>query len=151
MEFLDYPGLKAFKEELDLKHKQMEQENSETYATKKEITKKNYTSVINPDNIYEDFNDNQVYFHFDDDSGNQDKQINLFVNRDNDFNDSHVGVKSYHFMNGLGCPTDGLRGDYSYIVAKGFIKAGEGEVPSEFYTKAEVDKLISDLREELRG
>ena len=137
MEFLDYEGLAKFKELLD-------SENGDKFATKQEITAKENTSVINPDNTQEKNNDNQVYFMFDEDSGNQDKSINLFINRDNDFNESHVGVKSYHFMNGLGCPTDGLNGEYSYIVAKGFIKAGEGEVPSEIYTKAETDALLNE-------
>lgn len=151
MEFLDYEGLAKFKELLKLKEDKTSQENDEKYATKKEITAKENTSVINPDNTQEKNNDNQIYFMFDSDSGNNDKKINLFVNRDNDFNESHVGVKSYHFMDGLSCPKDGLKGDYAYIVAKGFIVAGDGENPSEYYTKEEVDKLISDLREELGG
>ena len=132
----------------------MLQYSDDKYATKEQITKKNYTSVINPDNTREKFNDNQVYFNFDNDSGNQDKKINLFINKDNDFNDSHVGVLSYHFMDGLSCPADGLKGDYSYIVAKGFIVAGGGESPADMYTKGQVDAIVANLQrqiDELKG
>ena len=152
MEFLDYEGLAKFKELLD-------SENGDKFATKQEITAKENTSVINPDNTQEKFNDNQVYFMFDEDSGNQDRSIDLFVNRDNDFNESHVGVKAYHFMNGLGCPTDGLKGEYATIVAKNFvIKDDNKEVAigidnlnvsldtDKYYTKAEVDAMIAALK-----
>ena len=150
MEFLDYEGLAKFKELLD-------SENGDKFATKQEITAKENTSVINPDNTQEKFNDNQVYFMFDEDSGNQDRSIDLFVNRDNDFNESHVGVKAYHFMNGLGCPTDGLKGEYASIVAKDFvIKDDDKEVSigiddinvsldtDKFYTKDETDALLDE-------
>lgn len=150
MEFLDYEGLAKFKELLDL-------ENGDKFATKQEITAKDNTSVINPDNTQEKFNDNQVYFMFDDNSGNQDRSIDLFVNRDNDFNESHVGVKAYHFMNGLGCPTDGLKGDYATIVAKNFvIKDDDKEATigiddinvtldvDDYYKKDETDELLDE-------
>ena len=145
MEFLDKEGLRTFKELLDGR-----------YATKGDLVSKDNTSVLRPDNTQEDFNDNQLYFMFDIDSGNYDRKIDLYVNKDNDFNDSHVGVKAYHFMDGLSCPTDGLKGDYSAIVAKKFIIKDGGKTVtlgandvdvsldvSNFYTKTEIDNEIS--------
>lgn len=144
MEFLDYDGLVALKEEL-----------TEDFATKKELQTKDNTSVINPTNTIEKNNDNQVYFLFDTDSGNQDRKIDLYINRDNDFNESHVGVEAYHFMDGLSCPTDGLKGDYADIVARNFIIKNGGKSATigidgisvsldtnDFYTKEEVNNLI---------
>lgn len=151
MEFLDKIGLRRFKELLD-----------GIYATKKELVGKDNTSVLCPDNTQEKFNDNQLYFMFDFDSGNQDRKIDLYVNKDNDFNESHVGVKAYHFMDGLSCPTDGLKGDYSTIVAKNFImKDGEKTAnigindiqvslnTDNFYTKEEIDETVSSLGDDI--
>ena len=117
------------------------------------IAAKDNTSVLAPDNTQEKFNDNQLYFLFDEMSGNHDKFIDLYVNRDNDFNENHVGVKAYHFMNGRGCPTDGLKADYADIYAKKIVlvngdqtvtvKPSELEVSlntEDFYTKTEVDQ-----------
>lgn len=151
MEFLDKIGLRRFKELLD-----------GIYATKNEVVAKDNTSVLRPDNTQEDFNDNQLYFMFDFDSGNQDRKIDLYVNKDNDFNEGHVGVKAYHFMDGLSCPTDGLKGEYSTIVAKNFImKDGDKSASlgiddirislntDNFYTKDEIDKTVSSLGEDV--
>lgn len=155
MEFLDYEGLVALKEEL-----------SEDFATKKELQAKDNTSVINPTNTIEKNNDNQVYFLFDTDSGNQDRKIDLYINRDNDFNESHVGVDAYHFMDGLSCPTDGLKGDYADIVARNFIIKNGGKSATigidgisvsldtnDFYTKEgteiKIDEAVALINREL--
>lgn len=105
-------------------------------------------------NLQQKFNDNQIYFKFD--YGNEDQKIDLYINRDNDFNRSHTGVKAYHFMDGLSCPTDGLVGEYADIIAKNItLKNGDDTITisadgdgfsldtTKYYTKEEVDEELN--------